>query len=114
MPAIYDLADIFVLASHREPWGLAVNEAMNAGCAVVVSDECGCAADLVDRDCGHVVAAGSETHLADALLGLLTNPAQCAEMGLAAKRRVSHWSFDSDVDGLKTALDAVRRDIDRS
>jgi hypothetical protein len=58
--------------------------------------------------------AGSETHLADALTGLLTNPAQCAEMGLAAKRRVSQWGFGSDVEGFKTALDAVRRDIDRS
>lgn len=114
MPAIYDLADIFVLASHREPWGLAVNEAMNAGCAVVVSDECGCAAELVDRDCGRVVPAGSETHLADALSGLLANPAQCTEMGLAAKRRVSQWGFDSDVEGLKIALDAIRRGIDQS
>ena len=87
---------------------------MNAGCAVVVSDECGCAAELVDQDCGRVVPAGSETHLADALSSLLANPAQCTEMGLAAKRRVSQWGFDSDVEGLKIALDAVRRGIDQS
>ena len=29
--AFYDLCDLFVMPSATEPWGLAVNEAMNAG-----------------------------------------------------------------------------------
>ena len=47
MPAIYDLCDVFVMASDFEPWGLAINEVMNAGKAVVVSDVAGCVPDLV-------------------------------------------------------------------
>jgi glycosyltransferase involved in cell wall biosynthesis len=35
MPAMYDLCDVFVLPSRFEPWGLAINEVMNAGKAVV-------------------------------------------------------------------------------
>ena len=43
----YAFAACFVLPSTREPWGLVVNEAMAAGLPVIVSDRCGCAADLV-------------------------------------------------------------------
>ena len=43
----YAHAGCFVLPSMREPWGLVVNEAMAAGLPVLVSDRCGCAADLL-------------------------------------------------------------------
>lgn len=44
---IYASHDVFVLPSEFDTWGLVVNEAMAAGCAVIVSDGCGCAEDLV-------------------------------------------------------------------
>ena len=45
----YAHAGCFVLPSTREPWGLVVNEAMAAELPVLVSDRCGCAADLVQE-----------------------------------------------------------------
>ena len=47
LPALYSSASAFVLPSSFEPWGLVVNEAMAAGLPVAVSEECGCAPDLV-------------------------------------------------------------------
>ena len=46
----YLAVDILVLPSRQmgETWGLVANEAMQAGCAVIVSDEVGCAADFKD------------------------------------------------------------------
>jgi glycosyltransferase involved in cell wall biosynthesis len=42
--------DIFVLPSKlHETWGLVVNEAMNFGLPVIVSDKVGCGEDLVER-----------------------------------------------------------------
>lgn len=107
MPAFYDLADVFVLASHREPWGLAVNEAMNGRCAVVVSDECGCAGDLVDETRGAVVAPGDARALGQALTQILSDRDRCREMGEAAQARIRGWNFDADVEGLRQALAAV-------
>jgi glycosyltransferase involved in cell wall biosynthesis len=49
IPMYYRAADIFVMCSGQgETWGLSVNEAMNFGLPVLVSDTCGCAYDLVD------------------------------------------------------------------
>ncbi|MBT5456620.1 MAG: glycosyltransferase family 4 protein, partial [Rhodospirillaceae bacterium] len=59
IPRYYDLCQVFVLPSLLEPWGLVINEVMNAGRAVIVSDQVGAAADLVrDGDNGFVFPAG--------------------------------------------------------
>ncbi|MEI6524128.1 MAG: glycosyltransferase family 4 protein [Bacteroidota bacterium] len=48
IPAYYAIANVFVMCSEiGETWGLSVNEAMNFGVPVVVSDITGCADDLV-------------------------------------------------------------------
>jgi len=55
MPLVYRIGDLCILPSgHGETWGLAVNEALACGRPVIVSDKVGCAADLVERDCGWV------------------------------------------------------------
>lgn len=43
----YQQADVFLLPSKSEPWGLVVEEALNNGCPVIVSDKVGCSEDLV-------------------------------------------------------------------
>ncbi|GAB4024316.1 glycosyltransferase [Spirosoma koreense] len=47
VPDVLALSDVLVLPSRSEPWGLVVNEALACGMPVIVSDRCGCAADLV-------------------------------------------------------------------
>ncbi len=47
LPRFFDIATVFVLPARHEPWGLIVNEVMNAGCAVIVSDDVGCHPDLI-------------------------------------------------------------------
>ena len=109
LPSFYDLADIFVLASHAEPWGLAVNEAMNAGCVPVVTDECGCASDLINKDTGVIVPPGEINDLAAALDHLLKEPDELAQMQQNARQRIAGWGYEQDIDGLREALEVVWR-----
>lgn len=104
LPALYDLADLLVLPSECEPWGLVVNEAMACGTAVVASDEVGAAHDLLDP--GAVFRAGDGHDLAEKLVTCLS---RAGELGDAARRRVAGWDFEADVQGLREALAAVCR-----
>ena len=54
LPAVYRAADVFVLPSRVEPWGLVVEEALNNGTPVIVSDRVGCKDDLVTAETGLV------------------------------------------------------------
>jgi glycosyltransferase involved in cell wall biosynthesis len=110
MPRYFDMSTVFVLPSRHEPWGLIVNEVMNAGRAVIVSDEVGCAADLItDGVEGFVYPVRDVDALADALRRVLATPETAAEMGQAALARISGWGFDQDIDGLLQAVRAVTR-----
>jgi glycosyltransferase involved in cell wall biosynthesis len=66
LPSYYHAADILVLPSEVEPWGLVVNEAMAAGVLPVVSDRVGAAPDLV-KGMGEIYPCGDIRQLADAL-----------------------------------------------
>ncbi len=104
MPAIYAAADVFVLASEREPWGLAINEAMACGTPVIASDQCGAAFDLVDENTGAIVATGDGQDLSRALVRVV---AESKARGEAARDRIRNWDFGADIAGLKAAIGDV-------
>ncbi len=105
LPAFLALADVFVLPSRHEPWGLIVNEAMAAGCAVIVSSDVGAAPDLVQNGVsGFVYPVGDVNALAEALLRVLASPDTARHMGQAGRERIASWDFEADVAGLRQAL----------
>lgn len=108
LPAFYDLCDVFVLPSANEPWGLVVNEVMAAARPVVVTDEVGCAPDLVRPGVnGFTVAVGDVAALAAALGQILASPERVRAMGAASRDIIGRWSFREDVEGLREALRAT-------
>ncbi len=105
LPAFFALADVFVLPSRHEPWGLIVNEAMAAGCAVVVSSDVGAAPDLViDGVNGYAFPVGDVAALSAALATVLQSPETSQRMGGAARERIASWDFEADVHGIRQAL----------
>ena len=107
LPALFDLADVFVLPSVHEPWGLIVNEAMAAGRAVIVSDQVGCAGDLVRHGVnGFIFPAGDVEALAAALREIVLAPRRARAMGEAGREIIERWSFREDLAGLRQALRA--------
>jgi len=108
LPGYYDLCDVFVLPSVQEPWGLVINEVMNAGRAVIVSDEVGCAPDLVKSgENGYVFKAGDISDLRNALVSVLSNLEMTRDMGRKSLEIINHWGFREDIAGLHGALEAI-------
>lgn len=63
----YQDADVFILPSKSETWGLVVEEALNNGTPVIVSDRVGCREDLVTENTGLVFTFDNEKSLSDAI-----------------------------------------------
>lgn len=105
MPAAYRLGNVVVLPSRGpgETWGLAINEAMASGRAVIVSDRVGCAPDLVTPRNGRVVAAGDAGDLADALAEVLA-PGVAEAMGQRSVELVEEWSIEAAAQGIEEAV----------
>ncbi len=105
LPPLFDLADVFVLPSVSEPWGLVINEVMNASTAVIVSDEVGCAVDLVENGVnGFILPAGDCGALTSALGRVLADPAVSGAIGAASLARIERWSISASLQGLRRAL----------
>jgi glycosyltransferase involved in cell wall biosynthesis len=108
LPRFFDLATVFVLPARHEPWGLIVNEVMNAACPVIVSNDVGCHPDLITQGVeGLVYPVGDIDALEHCLRTVLAAPEAASAMGHAALRRINQWSFDQDLEGLKQAIAAV-------
>jgi glycosyltransferase involved in cell wall biosynthesis len=108
LPAYFVLCDVFVLPSVNEPWGLVVNEAMDAARAVVVSDDVGCQPDLVrDGVNGRVYPARDVDALTQALEDVLATPERARVMGAAGLEIIRRHGFEEDLAGLRHALGDV-------
>lgn len=110
LPEAYAAADLFVLPSRlHETWGLVVNEAMNFGLPIVVSDKVGCAADLVRAGGnGYVVGHEDTAALADALAALVAAPAMRAAFGRRSVAIVEDYSIEACADGIVAACTGQR------
>jgi len=97
MPAIYEMSDTFILPSvgPGESWGLAVNEAMANAKPVIVSDKCGCAADLVQQGVnGFIFKAGDTKQLAMYLKEITASASLVKKMGKASADIIESHSFE--------------------
>jgi glycosyltransferase involved in cell wall biosynthesis len=95
-------ADVFVLASRKDPMPLVIPEAREAGCAIVATNVDGIPEGLDYGEAGILVPPCDPNALAAAIIGLLTNP-----------ERLSAWRerARSNLDWLhveRTALETMR------
>src|SRR5262249_13369982 len=108
MPSYYSVCDVFVLPSAHESWGLVVNEVMNAGKPVIVSDQVGAAVDLIrDGKNGYIVPVGDSRTLREAIRHLTEEPALAQLMGEESRRVIDRFSFAEDIVALLAALQKI-------
>lgn len=67
-------ADVFILPSLHEPFGIVLQEAMAAGLPIVSTNNGGQSDFIVDGENGLLVSPGNETLIADAVRTILSSP----------------------------------------
>ncbi|ASF45701.1 glycosyltransferase [Methylovulum psychrotolerans] len=108
LPLFYGLAKVFILSSISEPWGLVVNEAMASGLPVLVSNYCGCAADLVEEGKnGFTFDPYDVNALTQLMLRVASDDCDLDIMGAASREIISHWTPETFADNLLKATDAA-------
>ena len=69
----YKAADVFVLPTRGDVWGLVINESMAQGLPVITTDKCVAGFELVkEGQNGYIVPAGNAKALADAVTKIFT------------------------------------------
>jgi glycosyltransferase involved in cell wall biosynthesis len=98
-------ADVFVLPSIYETWGLVVNEAMHFRLPAVVSSGVGCAPDLIrNGQVGRVFPVGATKELANCLQEILDMPDRGRLMGAAAGEHIRGYSTEASAAGVIQAI----------
>jgi glycosyltransferase involved in cell wall biosynthesis len=105
LPAYYHAADILVLPSQSEPWGLVVNEAMAAGVLPIVSDRVGAGPDLV-QGLGEIFPCGDIAALTAALRRALPRTAD-PHLATDLRRHVDRYSVEATAAGFEQAAQAA-------
>ena len=104
----YSMADLFVLPSNIEAFGLVINEAMNASTAIISSDKVGATSDLVfDGSNGFVFQSDSLESLTDALNKALSSKSKLRKMCNQSLIIINRWNYEEDVKGIMSALKSI-------
>ncbi len=100
-------ADVVVHLARREPFGLVVIEAMAAGKPVVAADAAGPRSLIDDGVTGVLVPIGDISSITAAINGLLTDPAERARLGTAARAEAQRHSVADMVTKTEDVWDEV-------
>jgi glycosyltransferase involved in cell wall biosynthesis len=108
LPVFYAAADVMVLPSDDEPWGLVVNEAMAVGVPVIATDRVGAAADLIrDGETGFTYRVGDVDALVRHLAAIASDAKLRSRMSENCVRVMKEWSYDQCIIGICEALSAT-------
>jgi len=112
LPAFFNAADVQVLASPREQFGLVLVEGMACGLPPIAVDRMGPADIVRDGETGWLVPPDDEAALADAIVVAIDDGEERARRGLAAHRDAgARWAWpalaERVAEVLREAVDAV-------
>ena len=100
-------ADVFVLPSYGENFGISVVEAMACGLPVLISDKVGIWREIAEAEAGIVTTCQSEK-IADAIERLLDDPGLRLALGRHGKTLVgAQFSTDRMAERMETAYQAL-------
>lgn len=104
LPAQFARADLFVLPSHHDGWGVVMNQALAAGLPLVASDRVG-ATDLIRPGWnGETFKAGDAAALAGILTKLTTDEKRRNEYAYNSTSLAAEWTLAAGVERWKDLI----------
>jgi glycosyltransferase involved in cell wall biosynthesis len=110
LPPWYAAADVFVLPSRSEPWGMVLNEAAAAGLPLVATIAVGAAHDLIEPGAnGFRVPVDDVAALAEALRALEADPELRRVYGERSRELVERFRPEAWADAVSAAARSATR-----
>lgn len=92
----YRAADLFVLPTRSDVWGLVVNEAMSFGLPVITTDRCVAGLELIrDGENGFIVPVDDAQTLGQRMCEILENDAMRNAMAQAALEKIQTYTIEN-------------------
>ena len=93
LPRFFAQADVFVLPSRYDGWGVVVNQALGAGLPILCSDQVGAGRDLVrDEVNGLHFPAGDASALRAAMARCMEDRQRLTAWGAASRKEAAEWT----------------------
>lgn len=106
----YLAADIFVLPTRGDTWGLVINEAMAAGLPVITTKACVAGLELItDNENGYLIDVDDWKSLHEKLRFLLENNALCRQMGSESLKRIQPYTMENMAATIDAALSGLEK-----
>nr|WP_309098433.1 glycosyltransferase family 4 protein [Fredinandcohnia onubensis] len=92
----YKAADLFVLPTREDIWGLVINEAMAYGLPVITTDKCIAGLELVnDSENGFIVPINNSSSLATQIIEVLKDQKVVDEMSKSSLEKIQKYTIEN-------------------
>lgn len=102
----YTASTVFVLPSISEPWGLVANEAMACGKPVIISSQCGCSLDLVNKN-GYIFNPWNEEELSEIMTNYIKGNINIEEQSLKSSEIIKDFTPKYAAEKIKDAMELL-------
>ncbi len=94
----YAVADLFVLLTRGDSWGLVINEAMACGLAVVTTDRCVAGLELVENGVnGYIVSPDDFEDIKNKIANIVNDDDLIQNMGRESLRKIQPYTIENMV-----------------
>ena len=91
----FNVADLFVLPTREDIWGLVINESMAYGLPVITTDRCVAGLELIEDGInGYIVPAGNEDILSEKINYLIENEHSRLSMSNNNKKKIKNYTIE--------------------
>ncbi len=104
LPYFYSAADVCVVPSYYESFGLVALESLACGTPVVATDVGDLKNIIRQGETGYVVTENTPQNLADSINSILTGPPRDMETAFSVRASISGYSWESIADGVISEL----------